>query len=48
MPTLSQQLEEYRAGWMQRVRAERRAAMERHIAHLLESGIGGTAMQVGD
>jgi peroxiredoxin len=48
MPTLSQQLEEYRAGWMQRVPAERRAAMERHIAHLLESGIGGTAMQVGD
>jgi peroxiredoxin len=48
MSTLSQQLEEYRAGWMQRVPAESRAAMERHIAHLLESGIGGTAMQVGD
>ena len=48
MSTLSQQLEEYRAGWLQRVPAERRAAMERHIAHLLESGIGGSAMQVGD
>jgi peroxiredoxin len=48
MSTLSQQLEEYRAGWMQRVPAERRAAMERHIAHLFESGIGRDAMQVGD
>ena len=46
--TLSQQLEEYRAGWMQRVPADRRAAMERHIAHLSETGIGGRARQVGD
>jgi hypothetical protein len=38
MPTtLSQQLEEYLAGWMQRVPADRRAAMERHIAYLSES-----------
>lgn len=46
--TLSQQLEEYRAGWMQRVPAERRAAMERHIAHLSETGIGRSAKRVGD
>jgi peroxiredoxin len=46
--TLSQQLEEYRAGWMQRVPADRRAAMERHIAHLSETGIGQHAKQVGD
>src|SRR5260370_32964420 len=46
--TLSQQLEEYRAGWMQRVPADRRAAMERHIAHLLETGAGRNATQVGD
>ena len=36
--TLSEQLEEYRAGWMQRVPAERRAVMERHIVHLAEDG----------
>ena len=46
--TLSQQLEEYRAGWMLRVPAERRAAMERHIAHLSETGIGRNAKQIGD
>jgi len=46
--TLSQQLEEYRAGWMQRVPADRRAAMERHIAHLSESGVGRNAKQEGD
>lgn len=46
--TLSQQLEEYRAGWMQRVPADRRAAMERHIAHLSETGLGKNAKQVGD
>ena len=46
--TLSQQLEEYRAGWMQRVPADRRAAMERHIAHLAEIGIGRNAKRVGD
>ena len=46
--TLSQQLEEYRAGWMQRVPADRRAAMERHIAHLAESGAAQNAKQVGD
>jgi peroxiredoxin len=49
MPTtLSQQLEEYIAGWKQRVPADRQAAMERHIAHLAETGIGKNARQVGD
>jgi peroxiredoxin len=46
--TLSQQLEEYRAGWMLRVPADRRASMERHIAHLSETGIGRSAKRVGD
>jgi peroxiredoxin len=46
--TLSQQLDEYLVGWMQRVPADRRAAMERHIAHLAETGIGRNAKQVGD
>jgi peroxiredoxin len=46
--TLSQQLDEYLAGWMQRVPADRRAAMERHIADLAETGIGRNAKQVGD
>ena len=46
--TLSEQLEEYRAGWMQRVPAERRAVMERHIAHLAEAGIARHARKVGD
>lgn len=45
---LSQQLEEYRAGWMLRVPADRRAPMERHIAHLSETGVGRNAKQVGD
>jgi peroxiredoxin len=46
--TLSQQLEEYRAGWMVRVPADRRAAMERHIAYLSQTGVGKNAKQVGD
>jgi peroxiredoxin len=46
--TLSEQLEEYRAGWMQRVPADRRASMERHIAHLTETGFSQRAKQVGD
>ena len=46
--TLSEQLEECRAGWMQRVPAERRAVMERHIAHLAEAGIARHARKVGD
>jgi peroxiredoxin len=46
--TLTQQLEEYLAGWMQRVPAERRAAMERHIAHLSQTGAGARAKRAGD
>lgn len=46
--SLSEQLEEYRAAWMQRVPAERQAIMARHIAHLKESGFGARAKQVGD
>jgi peroxiredoxin len=46
--TLSEQLEEFRTGWMQRVPAERRAVMERHIAHLQEMSLGQHARQVGD
>jgi peroxiredoxin len=46
--TLSEQLEEYRIGWMQRVPADRRAKMERHIAHLAETGFGQRGKQVGD
>lgn len=46
--TLSQQLEEYRAGWMLRVPADRRAAMERHIAHLAETELATHAKRVGD
>ena len=46
--TLSEQLEEYRAGWIQRVPAERRAVMERHIVHLDETDAAKNAKQVGD
>ena len=46
--TLSKQLEEYRAGWMQRVPADRRAIMERHIQYLTEAGFARRSKQVGD
>lgn len=46
--TLSAQLEEFLAGWVQRVPAERRAVMERHIAHLSDVGLGKLAKQVGE
>ena len=46
--TLSQQLDEFLAGWKQRVPPERQAVMERHIAVLTESGFGKNAKQVGD
>ncbi|MDI1265508.1 MAG: peroxiredoxin-like family protein [bacterium] len=46
--TLSQQLDEFLAGWKQRVPPERQQAMERHIALLAESGFGKKAKQVGD
>ena len=48
MTTLSQQLEGFLAGWKQRVPPERQAIMERHIAHLRETGIRQNAKQVGD
>jgi len=48
MSTLTQQLDEFLAGWRQRVPPERQAAMERHIAHLAETGFGRQAAQVGD
>lgn len=48
MTSLSQQLEDYRAGWRERVPAERRGAMERHIEHLESTGFGKAAIQVGD
>ena len=40
--TLSQQLDEFLAGWKQRVPPERQAAMERHIALLTETAVGKT------
>lgn len=46
--TLSQQLDEFLAGWKQRVPPERQAIMERHIAHLQQTGFGQRAKQVGD
>jgi peroxiredoxin len=46
--TLFKQLEEYRAGWMQRVPADRRAIMDRHIQYLTETGFARRARQVGD
>lgn len=46
--TLSQQLEEFRANWVNVVPADRRATMEAHIAHLAASGIAKSAKQVGD
>lgn len=46
--SLSDQLAQYRAGWTERVPAERQAAMERHIDHLVATGIVRTALQIGD
>lgn len=46
--SLSEALEAYRAGWRERVPAERQAVMARHIAHLAASGIAARAKQVGD
>lgn len=45
--TFSQQLEEYRAGWRARVPADRQAVMDRHIAHLRNSGAADQALKVG-
>jgi peroxiredoxin len=46
--TLSEELADFRAAWRERVPPERRAQMERHIAHLAASGIAERAKQVGD
>src|SRR5258708_29950965 len=46
--TLAQQLDEFLAGWKQRVPPERQAAMERHIAYLTETAAGKNAKQIGD
>src|SRR5271156_1234037 len=46
--SLKEQLAEYRAGWFQRVPAERQAIMERHIAELRSGAIAKTALKVGD
>lgn len=46
-PSLSQQLEEYRAGWRARVPADRQAVMDRHIAHLRATGAAERALGVG-
>jgi peroxiredoxin len=48
MTSLSQQLDEFLAGWKQRVPPERQAIMARHIAHLKDTGFGESAKQVGD
>src|SRR5271170_717449 len=46
--SLKEQLADYRAGWFQRVPAERQAIMERHIAGLRIGAIAKTALKVGD
>jgi hypothetical protein len=45
--SLKEHLAEYRAGWYNRVPAERQAIMERHIDQLRGS-IGRTMLKVGD
>ncbi|MFZ0607210.1 MAG: peroxiredoxin-like family protein [Xanthobacteraceae bacterium] len=45
--SLKEQLADYRAGWFQRVPAERQAIMERHIAQLRHGAIAQTALKVG-
>lgn len=46
--SLKEQLAEYRAAWHQRVPAERKAIVERHIAQLREGAIARTMLKVGD
>ena len=46
--SLSEQLEERRAGWSQRVPEARRAKMERHIKFLSETKAAQRAKQIGD
>jgi peroxiredoxin len=45
---LKEQLAEYRAGWYQRVPAERQAIMQRHIDQLRNGAIARTMLKVGD
>jgi peroxiredoxin len=45
---LKDQLAEYRAGWHQRVPAERKAIMERHIQQLRQGAVARTMLKVGD
>jgi peroxiredoxin len=45
--SLKDQLAEYRAGWFNRVPAERQAVMERHINEL-RNGLAKTALKAGD
>jgi peroxiredoxin len=46
--SLKEQLAEYRAGWYQRVPAERQAIMQRHIDQLRSGIIARTALKTGD
>jgi peroxiredoxin len=46
--SLKEQLAQYRAGWYQRVPAERQAIMQRHIDQLRNGTIARTMLQVGD
>ena len=46
--SLKEQLAEYRAGWSQRVPAERQAIMERHIEQLRRGTVARTMLKVGD
>jgi peroxiredoxin len=46
--SLTEQLAEFRAGWHQRVPAERQAIMEKHIKELRQGEIAKTMLKVGD
>jgi peroxiredoxin len=46
--SLKEELAEYRAGWYQRVPAERQAIMQRHVDQLRSGTIARTMLKVGD
>ena len=46
--SLKEQLAEYRAGWYQRVPAERQAIIQRHVDQLRSGAIARTMLKVGD
>jgi len=46
--SLKEQLAEYRAGWYQRVPAERQAIMKRHIDQLRNGATARTMLKIGD